>query len=154
MRVIAYCLMPNHWHLVLWPDQDDAVSAYIHWLTGAHACYFNARHGLTGHVYQGRFRDVRVRDERHLLTLLSYVEANPIRAGLVERAELWHWSSVGPSRLSSLHPGPVPRPENWLELLRAGPGPPYGTPHTGATSDSAMAATVCAMSSSPSPRGP
>jgi putative transposase len=122
MRIVAYCLMPNHWHLVLWPNEDAAVSAYIHWLTGTHACHFNARHALTGHVYQGRFKAVRVLEERHLLTLLRYVESNPVSAGLVERAEQWHWSSVGPLRLTSLHPGPVPRPSNWSEML-AGLGP-------------------------------
>lgn len=123
MRLLAYCLMPNHWHLVLWPLRDHAVSAYIQWLAGTHACYFNAQHGLSGHVYQGRFRDVSVGDERHLLMLLRYVEANPVRAGLVTRAEDWMWSSVGQHCLSELASSPVSRPANWLDLLAAVPGP-------------------------------
>lgn len=122
MRVLAYCLMPNHWHLVLWPWHDNAVSAYIQWLACTHACYFNRQHGLTGHVYQGRFRDVGVRDERHLLTLLRYVEANPVRAGLVARAEDWRWSSVGGARLPDLAGSPVTRPTNWLDILAADQG--------------------------------
>ncbi|HEX6212627.1 MAG TPA: transposase [Methylomirabilota bacterium] len=122
MRIVAYCLMPNHWHLVLWPELDGAISAYIQWLAGTHACYFNTRHSLTGHVYQGRFKAVSVGDERHLLTLLRYVEANPVRAGLVQRAEDWMWSSVGEARLSALTDRLVTRPANWLDIL-AGSAP-------------------------------
>lgn len=83
LRLLAYCLMPNHWHLVVWPEADSAVSAYMRWLTWSHACHFNAQHDFSGHVYQGRFKSRVVRDERHLLTLLRYVEANPVRASLL-----------------------------------------------------------------------
>lgn len=124
MRLLAYCLMPTHWHLVLWPREDGEVSAYVHWLAGTHAWYFNASRKLTGHVYQGRFRLVGVSDERHLLTLLAYVEANPVRARLVARAEDWMWSSVGGARLPDLVESPVARPENWLEFLASGGGDP------------------------------
>ena len=125
MRLVGYCLMPTHWHLVLWPEENGAVSAYVHWLAGTHACHFNYRHRLTGHVYQGRFKHVGVSDARHLLTLLGYVEANPIRAGLVTRAEDWMWSSVGGARLRELCDAPISRPANWLDLLAASPGDPY-----------------------------
>jgi putative transposase len=121
MRLLGYCLMPNHWHLVLWPEEDGAISAYIKWLAGTHACYFNGRHGLTGHVYQGRFRSVVVKDDRHLLTLLAYVESNPVRAGLVKRAEHWAWSSATPTSVLPINPSPCPRPDTWLELLAATP---------------------------------
>ena len=119
MRLLAYCLMPNHWHLVVWPRSDRAVSAYVQWLSSEHACYFNRTRSTAGHVYERRFRSVVVQDDRHLWTLLQYVENNPARAGLVTSAEQWKWSSLTPSPLVSLSRSPVPRPSNWLELLAA-----------------------------------
>ena len=118
MRLLAYVLMPNHWHFVLWPETDAAVSAYVKWLAGTHACHFNRRYGYSGAVYQSRFRSVAIYDSIQLLRVLRYVEANPVRAGLAARAEEWPWSSV--SRRASdvvLAPSPIPRPAGWLELL-------------------------------------
>ena len=117
MRIVAYALMPNHWHLVLWPETDGAISAYIKWLAGTHACNFNAVYQHSGAVYQGRFRSVPVYDSMQLLHLLRYVEANPVRAGLVSRAEQWQWSSVNSSPNISITSSPVCRPPGWLELL-------------------------------------
>jgi putative transposase len=117
MRLMAYTLMPNHWHLVLWPEHDGAISAYIKWLAGTHACNFNARHKHVGAVYQRRFTSVPVRDDVHLLTVLRYVEANPVRAALVSRAEWWRWSSVTWPAIPRLTPSPVRRPPQWLDLL-------------------------------------
>jgi putative transposase len=118
MRLLAYVLMPNHWHLVLWPERDDAVSAYVKWLAGTHACHFNRRYGHSGAVYQGRFRSVAIYDSLQLLRVLRYVEANPVRAGLAARAEEWRWSSVSRRACDVvLTPSPIPRPAAWLELL-------------------------------------
>lgn len=117
MRLLAYALMPNHWHLVLWPEDDAAVSAYIKWLAGVHACNFNARYGHSGAVYQSRFRCVAVQHDLQLLRVLRYVEANPVRAGLVPRAEHWRWSSAAWPPLPRLTPSPIARPVGWLDLL-------------------------------------
>lgn len=117
LRLLAYCLMPNHWHLVVWPTDPLAISAYIRWLTWSHACHFNAQHDLSGHVYEGRFKSRVVRDQRHLLTLLCYVEANPVRANLVERAEAWRWSSLHASPGLVLTESPARRPAEWLDML-------------------------------------
>lgn len=117
LRILAYSLMPNHWHLVVWPEAPAAVPAYLHWLTCRHACYFNRVHGLSGHVYEGRYRSGLVRDERQLLTVMRYVERNAVRAGLVERAEAWRWSSLHAAPGLRVLEGPVKRPANWLELL-------------------------------------
>jgi putative transposase len=117
VRLLAYTLMPNHWHLVLWPQDDRAVSAYIKWLAGTHACHFNLRNGHSGAVYQGRFRCVPVWHDLQLLRVLRYVEANPVRAGLVRRAEQWRWSSATWPSEPRLTPSPVPRPIGWLDLL-------------------------------------
>lgn len=119
VRLLAYCLMPNHWHLVVWPLEDKAVSAYIQWLSSAHARYYNLSNACTGHVYQGRFYSGRVRDESQLMTLLRYVESNALRAGLVERAEQWRWSSLIPATSVVLTASPCPRPSAWLDLLAA-----------------------------------
>jgi putative transposase len=118
--LVAYCLMPNHWHLVLFPREDAALSAYVQWLSSAHARYVNTSRSLVGHVYERRFRSVVVREERHLVTLLHYVESNPVRAGLVRRAENWRWSSVAPDPPLRLVDGPYQRPPNWLDLLSGG----------------------------------
>ena len=117
MRVLAYVLMPNHWHLVLWPEHDGAVSAYMQWLEGTHACHFNGRYRHSGAVYQRRFTSVPVYDPMQLLRVLRYVEANPVRAGLVTRADCWNWSSASPASSVLLTPSPVPRPPQWLDLL-------------------------------------
>ena len=117
MRVLAYVLMPNHWHLVLWPEHDGAISAYLKWLSGTHACYFNGRYRHSGAVYQSRFKSVPVYDAIQLLRVLRYVEANPVRGGLVARADCWEWSSASPSSRVLLAPSPIPRPPQWLDLL-------------------------------------
>jgi putative transposase len=119
VRLIAYCLMPNHWHLVVWPVEDNVVSAYIQWLSSAHARYYNLSNGSTGHVYQSRFYSGRVRDEPQLMTLLRYVESNALRAGLVDRAEQWRWSSLIPTTTVLVTDSPLPRPAAWLDLLAA-----------------------------------
>jgi putative transposase len=117
LRIVSYCLMPNHWHIVVWPESSEAISEYFRWLTWSHACHFNASHDLSGHVYQGPFRSVAVKHDRHLLTLLRYVESNPARAQLVERAEHWRWSSLNPCPRVRLTDSPVARPTGWLDLL-------------------------------------
>lgn len=115
MRTVAYCLMSNHWHLVLWPQNDNALSAYSHWLSGVHARYFNRTRGLKGHVYQNRFYSVPIADERHLWTIIRYVESNPVRAGIVPRAEQWPWSSL--RSVKGIRLAQFKRPANWLDLL-------------------------------------
>jgi putative transposase len=125
MRLLAYCLMPNHWHFVLWPERDGELSAFLRWLTNTHTMRWHALHDTrgTGHVYQGRFKSFPVSADEHLFTVLRYVERNPLRAGLVRRAEAWRWSSLWrrrhPDTLPplALHPWPVPEPDNWVELV-------------------------------------
>jgi len=123
LPLLAFCLMPNHWHFVVWPAEERVLSAYMHWLTGMHARRVQKRHQEIGfgHVYQNRYRIFPVRDERQLLQLLLYVEANPLRAGLAKRAEQWRWSSLhihqGHPSPVTLVASPVPRPSNWLEMV-------------------------------------
>lgn len=89
--LLAYCLMPNHWHLVVRPTEDGGMSNLIRWVTLTHTQRLHAhRHTAgQGHVYQGRFKSFPVQDDDHFLVVCRYVERNALRAGLVDRAEHW-----------------------------------------------------------------
>jgi len=121
MRLLAFCLMPNHWHLVLWPVRGLEVSAYMQLVMNAHIPDLQRRHGTagTGHVYQGRFKNSSILTGRHFLNVCRYVEANALSAGLVDRAEHWEWSSLvrtGPADgIDILSSWPVARPATWLD---------------------------------------
>jgi len=96
IRILGYCVMPNHWHFVLWPKRDDDMTAFLRWLTHTHTMRWHAHHHTvgTGHLYQGRFKSFPVEQDEYLYSLLRYVERNALRAGLVKRAEDWRWSSL------------------------------------------------------------
>lgn len=120
--LLSYCVMPNHWHLVVRPSAGD-LPDFMHWLTGTHAKRWHLAHGSlgTGPVYQDRYGAVPVQTETHLLTLLRYVERNPLRAKLVQRAEDWRWGSLW-RRCNfrddlPLAAWPVLQPVNWLEIV-------------------------------------
>jgi putative transposase len=122
MRVLAWCLMPNHWHLVLWPREDGDLSTFVRLVCLTHAQRWHAHRGSagTGHLYQGRFKSFVVQADAHLLTVCRYVEANALRAALVARAEHWRWSSlrVGASgRRPAISAWPVPKPGDWLRYV-------------------------------------
>jgi putative transposase len=125
MRLLAYQLMPNHWHQVLWPKKDGDLSRYVGWLTLTHTQRWHAhRHSAgSGHVYQGRFKSFPVQDDEHFLTVCRYVERNALRANLVMRAESWRWGSLrryaaGTSAQKSLLSAwPVRRSPGWVERV-------------------------------------
>ena len=123
VRLLTFCLMPNHFHLVLWPLIGSEVPAYMQMMMTAHIRDLQRRHGTvgTGHVYQSRYRSSAIFSERHLLNVCRYVEANGLAAGLASRAELWPWSRLaktGPSDdVNLITEWPVKRPENWLGLV-------------------------------------
>ncbi len=94
MRILAYCLMPNHFHLALWPRADGELSRWMHWLMTTHVRRYLRHYRSSGHVWQGRFKAFPIQEDEHLLTVVRYIERNPLRAGLVERAEAWRWSSL------------------------------------------------------------
>lgn len=121
MRLLAYCLMPNHWHMVLYPEGDGDLSAFMQRLSVTHATRwqrFRHRDG-TGHIYQGRFKSFPVETDAHFYQVVRYVERNPLRAGLVDDLDLWRWSSFwryrkGTARAKAiLSPWPVARPRMW-----------------------------------------
>ncbi len=123
VRILAYCVMPNHWHLVLWPRQDGDLSRFMAWLTLTHTQRWHAQHQSvgTGHLYQGRFKSFPVQSDEHFLTVCRYVERNALRAKLVKRAESWQWSSLwrrtqGLKQSQWLADWPVSRPRQWVKL--------------------------------------
>ena len=125
VRILAYCLMFNHWHFLLWPMEDDALSRFMHWVTGRHAL-LRRRNTQTvgeGAVYQSRFWAIPMLDHWHHLAAWRYVERNPVEAGLVMRAEEWRWSSACQANRAndvlSLDLGPLPRSSDWLEIVNA-----------------------------------
>jgi putative transposase len=124
-RLLAYCIMPNHWHLMVWPNQDSELSRFVGWLTLTHTQRWHAhRHSRgSGHVYQGCFKSFSVQRDEHFLTACRYVERNALRAKLVERAEQWRWSSLYRRRLTKaaekswLSAWPLERPRRWTALV-------------------------------------
>lgn len=124
-RVLDWCLMSNHFHLVLWPRRDGELTAFMRWLTLTHAQRWKHAHGAVGHghLYQGRFKSFPVQADEHLLNVLRYVERNPVRAKLARRAEQWRWGSCfvrgdrkHPMR-AMLADWPIDRPRNWAEWV-------------------------------------
>ncbi len=126
MRMLAYCLMPNHFHLVLWPLGDGDLGRWMQWLLTAQVRRHHRRHGTDGHLWQGRFKSFPIQQDEHLLTVLRYVERNPLRADLAARAEDWPWSSLSTGQAEPpvpLDPGPVPRPADWRDWVNQGESP-------------------------------
>jgi putative transposase len=121
VELFSFCLMPNHWHLVLRPRGDGDLAAYLSWVTNTHVKRYRAHYPKTsGHLYQGRYKSFVVEEDRYLLTLLRYVEANPVRGKLVRHAGQWRWSSLGCDEGISeklLDAWPVDRPRNWAALV-------------------------------------
>lgn len=126
-RLLAYCLMPNHWHLIVWPRQDGELSRFVGWLTLTHTQRWHAhRHSAgAGHLYQGRFKSFPVQTDEHFYTLARYVERNPLRAKLVRRAEQWRWCSLyrwlqgSAEERALLSAWPVARKASWAEHVNA-----------------------------------
>ncbi len=109
-RMLAYCLMGNHYHFVLCTNEPN-LSRLMRQINGVYTQDFNRRHGKVGHLFQGRFKAVLVDRDAYLLEACRYVELNPVRAGLVARPEAWAWSSA------RAHLGQAPMPP-WLDGAR------------------------------------
>lgn len=132
-RLLSYCVMSNHWHLVFWPRRgsDGVLSELMRWVGTTHSRRWHLHRQSVGEgpIYQGRFKSFPIQEDEHLLVACRYVERNALRAGLVEKAELWRWGSLWLSKQSAglteeeqllkgvLVDGPVPRPRNWVSLV-------------------------------------
>jgi putative transposase len=125
MRICSDCLMPNHWHFVLWPEQDDHLAAFMQRLTVTHVTRWqkHRRRVGEGHVYQGRFKSFPVETDDYFYQVGRYVERNALRANLVSQAEDWQWSSLWrqvhgtADQRRWLSVCPLPRPRTWIKLV-------------------------------------
>ena len=127
MRICSYCVMPNHWHMVLWPEHDGDLSAFVQHVSNLHVKRWKKAHQEIGygHLYQGRFKSFPIQTDAYFQTVIRYVERNPLRANLVARSEDWPWSSLGQESASDpipLAPWPVPQPshrhaEQWIDWV-------------------------------------
>ncbi len=96
MRILAYVLMPNHWHFMLQPKHDGDLSTFMHQITNTHTRKVHALTETegTGHLYQGRYKSFLVSNDMYAWTLLKYIERNPVRAHLTDDPFLWRWGSA------------------------------------------------------------
>jgi len=131
IRLLAWCLMPNHWHLVLWPRKERDLSEFMRWLSLTHTQRWHSRRrdAGSGHLYQGRFKSFPVQEDGHFPAIVRHIERNPLRAKLVKRAEKWRWSSLwawehGPADdRPPVSPWPVRRPASWIDSVNSRPAP-------------------------------
>lgn len=121
IRLLAYCLMPNHFHLVLQAEEAADLSRAMQWVMTSHVRRYHRKHRSSGHVWQGRFKSFLVQDDLHLLTVARYVEGNPVRAGLSLTASAWPYSShchrTPGHEGAILDPLPVPLPGDWTRFV-------------------------------------
>jgi putative transposase len=123
--LLGYCVMPNHWHLVVVPASMPELSRAMHWLTSTHTRRWLKVHdrGCPGHVYQSRFYSVPVQPGIHLSRVLRYVERNASAAALAARAEEWRWSSAYQRASGAAGPRLLPQrflpAREWLEYLNS-----------------------------------
>ena len=115
VQVFAVCLMPNHFHLVVQPATAAALSPFMQWWMTSHVRRYHRHYRSHGHVWQGRFKSFPIQHDAHLLTVLRYVLRNPVRAGLVDQAIDWPWSSLRFPNLSD--PVPVEMPREWVHWI-------------------------------------
>ncbi|MEK7568645.1 MAG: transposase [Patescibacteria group bacterium] len=125
MRILAYCLMPNHFHLVLYPKNDGDMGKFMQWLTLTHTQRWHQANNTkgSGHLYQGRYKSFLIQGDNHLLSVIRYVERNSLRAKLVRKAENWGFCSLA-RRLSIntrkkklLSAWPIPEPRDYLSFV-------------------------------------
>jgi len=125
MRILAYIIMPNHWHLLLYPKKDGDLGKALHWLTTSHVRRHHTRKETIGygHLYQGTYKSFMVQNDTHLLTVLKYIERNAVRARLSKTAESWKWGSAyrriygTPQTKQLLAESPTPLPRNYRSWI-------------------------------------
>jgi REP-associated tyrosine transposase len=125
MRILAYCIMRNHFHLLLWPYKGSDLPDFMQVVMNTHIRRYilHYRPAAPGHIYQGRYHNPLVETSQSLTHVAKYIEANPKSAGLVRRVEHYRWSSASPHANDSGRPvlaeWPIERPANWLEYVNS-----------------------------------
>ena len=127
LPLLSYCVMSNHWHLIVRPAHATHLSKSLHWLTSTHAhrwCHAHERNG-PGPLYQGRFKAIQVQPGMHLLRACRYVERNALKARLVDHAEDWRWCSANQRVRNGIAPRLLPlpflSPAAWMRCLNESP---------------------------------
>lgn len=115
VRLFAFCVMPNHFHLVLQPETPSALSPFMQWWLTSHVRRYHQHYGGSGHIWQGRFKSFPIQEDEHLFTVLRYVLWNPVRAGLVRQVQEWPWTSLHAPGL--VDPWPIPLSADRLRWL-------------------------------------
>ena len=123
IRLLNFCAMPNHFHLLAQPDTDAQLPRFMHWLTATHAMRWRKANDTVGEgaVYQGRYKAIPVHTEEHFLTVARYVERNPVRARIITKAEDWRWCSLYHREIVKdnfpLADWPVAQPNDWIACV-------------------------------------
>lgn len=124
--LLAYCVMPNHFHLVVHTNQDGQMSQFMKWLTQTHTLRWHSKQKTlgTGSLYQGRYKSFIIQEDHHLLTVLRYVERNPLTANLIKNPLNWKYSSLyrryrgTKEQRKILSNWPIQEPKDYLNILK------------------------------------
>jgi putative transposase len=123
VKILSYCIMPNHWHLLLQPTEDGELSRFVGWIANTHTRRYRTLNNSIGHgpLYQGRFKSFPVKNDRHFFLVKRYIERNPLTANLVSSCQEWAPSSIGQNFFDQywipLSEGPGPVADDWLEMV-------------------------------------
>jgi putative transposase len=127
LPIVGACVMPNHVHFVVRPADDDQVARWTHWLFTTHARRYHKKYKSSGRVWQGRFKAFPIQEDRHLLTVLRYVERNALTAKLAASAEAWEWGSLNWRMRRhapiALEGPPTPLPAHWVAYVNEAQSP-------------------------------
>ena len=116
MKLFGFCLLSNHFHIVLEPSSLATLSRFMHWWLTSHVQQHRRRYCGSGHIWQSRFKSFPIQQDAHFLVVLRYVLLNPVRAGLVTHPDQWRWSSLHFAHLLDPWPVPLLSPfQTWLE---------------------------------------
>lgn len=127
--IFSYCVMPNHFHFALRPLQDGDMQRFMGWLTKTHTQRWHVAHDTTGfgHLYQGRYKSFIVDTDSYYLTLMQYIEQNPLRAKLIKRSADWKWGSLHRrmhrtlDQQKLLAPWPIDMPKDYCARIDSQP---------------------------------
>lgn len=124
-QLLAYCIMPNHWHLLLKTNNDGELAQFMGWVANTHTRKWHSMKETTGqgHLYQGRYKSFICQDNEYFITLARYIERNALKANLVKKAEAWKWSSIwrrthkNSKKRKILSEWPIDIPKNYISFL-------------------------------------
>jgi putative transposase len=127
LNIYAFCVMPNHWHILASCHSGELFMRAMQWLGATHAIRWRKRAESVGKgaVYQSRYRCHRVKPNQIFWVVARYIERNPVRAGLADSPFVWEWSSAGQKNVGEIpmYEWPIPKPANWEDFLKRGGDP-------------------------------